>query len=200
MHQKVSLIENNEIASLKAVSGEEKPNGKEGGIAEIRSAEKGINAIHKGSKVSGNLVITQDLQITGDIEGNITGENNSSIFIKGACKGNIRTGGSVEIEGTMSGGDIIAGGYVKVTGKFNGGKIQAKEKIHINGEFGGSLESNEVEVGASARGKGEIFYRETLCIEKGANVEGKIARMEAERKSEVARKEDVRSKKGFFAG
>lgn len=180
-------------------------------IAEIKVAEKntaesmvkpgvqGINAISKGSKVAGNFVITQDLQITGDIEGNITAENNSNIFIKGTCKGNIKTkGGSVEIEGDMSGGDIMAGGYVKVTGKFHGGKIQAKEKIHINGEFSGSLESNEIEVGSGARGKGEIFYKETLSIQKGARVEGKITRTAMEQKPEVERKEEVKPKKGFF--
>lgn len=184
-------------------------------ISEIKVAEKnsvemvkhaGVNAINKGSKVTGNIIITQDLQITGDIEGNITGENNSSIFIKGTCKGNIKTkGGSVEIDGDMSGGDIVAGGYVKVTGKFHGGKIQAKEKIHINGEFSGSLESNEIEIGSSARGKGEIFYRQTLCIQKGANVEGKITRTEGERKPEAERAErkeqapPEKPKKGFFS-
>ncbi len=184
-------------------------------MTEIKVAEKssvemvkpgvpGINAINKGSKVTGNITITQDLQITGEIEGNITGENNSSIFIKGSCKGNIKTkGGSVEIDGDMSGGDIIAGGYVKITGKFNGGKIQAKEKIHINGEFSGSLESNEIEVGAGARGKGEIFYKETLSIQKGAKIEGKITRTELERKPEAERKiehkEAAKPKKGFFS-
>ena len=165
---------------------------------------QGTNAIHKGSKVTGNLTISQDLQITGEIEGNITAENNASIFIKGSCKGNIKTkGGSVEIDGEMSGGDISAGGYVKVTGKFHGGKIQAKERIHINGEFSGTLESNDVEIGEAAQGKGEIYYKELLCIQRGAKVEGKISRTEPDRKAEVERKperlEVAKPKKGFFA-
>jgi cytoskeletal protein CcmA (bactofilin family) len=187
-------------------------------VAEIKVAEKpgidsglkplGANAIHKGSKVKGDIVISQDLQLTGDIEGNITGENNASIFIKGSCKGNIKTQGSVEIDGEMSGGDISAGGYVKIGGKFNGGKIQAKERIHINGEFTGSLESSEIEVGANASGKGEIFYKDALSIVKGAKVEGKISRStstETDRRlAEVAvmtKKEEVKpvTKKGFFS-
>jgi cytoskeletal protein CcmA (bactofilin family) len=185
-------------------------------IGEIKVAEKntlegqvkpcvpGTNAIDKGSKVVGNFVITQDLQVTGDIEGNITGENNANIFVKGSCKGNIRTkGGSVEIEGDMSGGDIVAGGYVKVSGKFHGGKIQARERIYINGEFSGSLESNEVEIGSAARGKGEIFYKDTLCIQKGAKVEGKVTRTEADRKPEPEKKPEQKPeqkpKKGFFS-
>jgi len=170
----------------------------------VKTAEQGINAIFKGSKITGNMVVSQDVQINGDIEGNITAENNASIFIKGSCKGNIETkGGSVEIDGEMSGGNIIAGGYVKVTGKFLGGKIQAKDKIHINGEFTGSLESNEVEIGNAARGKGEILYKETLCIHKGAKVEGKVTRADAERIPEPERKserkEEPKPKKGFFA-
>src|SRR5512135_3077518 len=155
----------------------------------VKTTEQGINAICKGSKITGNMVVSQDMKIYGDLEGNITAENNASIFIKGTCKGNIYAkGGSVDIEGEMSGGNISAGGYVKVTGKFLGGKIQAKDRIHINGEFTGSLESNEVELGSAARGKGEILYKETLCIQKGAKVEGKVTRVEAERMPGVERK------------
>jgi cytoskeletal protein CcmA (bactofilin family) len=175
--------------------------------SEGRTVVSEVNAINKGSKLTGNLTISHDLEITGDVEGDITSEECSNIFIKGACKGNIRTKGSVEIEGDMSGGDIVAGGYVKLTGKFHGGKIQAKEKIHINGEFSGTLESNEIEVGSGAQGKGELFFKEDLSIQKGAKVEGRITRMEAERKPEAkqteqkpqaARKEDAKPKKGFF--
>jgi cytoskeletal protein CcmA (bactofilin family) len=172
-------------------------------VSAVKTAEQGINIISKGSKITGNIVVSQDLQMNCDIEGNITAENNASIFIKGTCKGNIEAkGGSVEIEGEMSGGNISAGGYVKVTGKFLGGKIQAKDRIHINGEFSGSLESNEVELGSAARGKGEILYRETLCIQKGAKVEGKITRAEAERvpvpERKPERKEEPK-RHGFFS-
>ncbi len=171
----------------------------------VKTAELGLNTMCKGSKVSGNLVVSQDLQMIGDIEGNITAENNANIVIKGICKGNIDAkGGSVEIEGEMSGGNISAGGSVKVTGKFLGGKIQAKDKIHIDGEFTGSLESTEVELGAAARGKGEIVYKETLSIQKGAKIEGKVTRAEAVRMPAPERKperiEDLKPrKKGFFS-
>ncbi len=171
----------------------------------VKTAEQEINTICKGSKITGNMVVSQDLQMDGDLEGNITAENNASIFIKGTCKGNIDAkGGSVEIEGEMSGGNISAGGYVKVTGKFLGGKIQAKEKIHINGEFTGSLESNEVELGSAARGKGEILYKESLCIQRGAKMEGKVTRAEAERMPVAERKperkeEPKTQRKGFFS-
>ncbi|MDA8387506.1 MAG: polymer-forming cytoskeletal protein [Nitrospiraceae bacterium] len=155
-----------------------------------------MNAIINGSKLTGNMIITRDLEITGDYEGDITSDENSNIFIKGTCKGNIRTkGGSVEIEGSMHGGDIIAGGHVKVTGKFHGGKIQATVKIHINGEFSGILESADIEVGASAQGKGELVYRESLSIEKGAKVEGRIIRLDGGSAPEPKPKKGLFSKK-----
>jgi cytoskeletal protein CcmA (bactofilin family) len=164
-------------------------------VSAVKTAEQGINIISKGSKIIGNMVVSQDLQMNCDIEGNITAENNASIFIKGTCKGNIEAkGGSVEIEGEMSGGNIIAGGYVNVTGKFLGGKIQAKDRIHVNGEFTGSLESNEVELGVDARGKGEIFYKETLCIHKGAKVEGNITRADGQRMPGQERKPEPERK------
>lgn len=184
----------------------------------FEKTEQGTNTICKGSKVTGNMIVSQDVQVNGELEGNITAENNASIFIKGICKGNIDAkGGNVEIEGELSGGNISAGGYVKVTGKFLGGKIQAKDRVHINGEFSGSLESNEVELGPAARGKIEIAYKESLCIQKGAKVEGKITRSDSdgermpapaaqiapttpvvpERKPE--RKEEAKQKKGFFS-
>ena len=158
-----------------------------------------MNAIISGSRVTGNMIITQDLEVTGDYEGDITSNENSNIFIKGNCNGNIRTkGGSVEIEGGMNGGDIVAGGYVKVTGKFHGGKIQAATKIHINGEFSGTLESAGIEVGANATGHGELVYREYLSIEKGAKFEGRIVLIKQERAKEE-HKEEPKPKKGFFS-
>jgi cytoskeletal protein CcmA (bactofilin family) len=177
---------------------------KNSAVGAVIAAEQGINTICKGSKVTGNMLISQDLQMNGDLEGDIIAENNASIFIQGTCKGNIDAkGGSVEIEGEMSGGNISAGGYVKVTGKFLGGKIKAKDKIHINGEFTGSLESNEVELGASARGKGEILYKETLCIQQGAKMEGNVTRAGAERvpmppEQKTELKEEPKPKKSFF--
>lgn len=153
-----------------------------------RKAPQKANTILKGSKLVGNITITQDLELTGDVEGDITSEEDSNIIIKGTCRGNIRTrGGSVEIEGEMTEGDIIAGDYVRITGKFNGGKIEAREKIYINGEFSGKLESKEIEVGPSAQGKGELYYKESVSIEKGAKVEGQIIRAQEQQKKEARR-------------
>jgi hypothetical protein len=62
-----------------------------------------------------------------------------------------------------------------------------------------------VELGAAARGKGEILYKETLCIQKGAKMEGKITRDGAEAvrlpvpEQKPEQKEEPKPKKGFFS-
>jgi len=135
------------------------------------------NTILKGSKLTGDINIAYDLELSGDVEGNITSEKNSNITIQGTCKGNITTAeGRVFIEGEFHKGNIVAGTEVKITGKFNGGEVRTKGKIYINGEFNGKLEGNEIEIGPDARGKGELFYKEYISISKGAKIEAQITR------------------------
>ena len=135
-----------------------------------------VNKILKGSKLIGDINVTCDLELSGDVEGNITSMQNSNIQIKGVCNGNIETKeGSVDIEGELSGGNITAGKDVKISGKFNGGEVKAEGKIFVDGEFNGKLEGNDIEIGANASGKGEIFYKEYISISKGAQVEVQIS-------------------------
>ncbi|KPK01064.1 MAG: hypothetical protein AMK71_06990 [Nitrospira bacterium SG8_35_4] len=140
-----------------------------------------VNTILKGSKLIGDINVTCDMRLSGDVEGNITSEQNSNIIIQGTCKGNIVTKeGSVDIEGELSGGNITSGGNVRLVGKFNGGEATAKGKIYVNGQFNGKLEGNEIEIGPNACGKGELLYREYISIAKGAKIEAQISRIQQE--------------------
>lgn len=140
-----------------------------------------VNTILKGSKLVGDIHVTCDMKLSGDVEGNITSEQNSNIIIQGTCKGNIVTKeGSVDIEGELSGGNISSGGNVRLVGKFNGGEVTAKGKIYVNGQFNGKLEGNEIEIGPNASGKGELLYREFISIAKGARIEAQISRGQQE--------------------
>ncbi len=124
----------------------------------------------------GDINVTCDLEVSGDVDGNITSMQNSNILIKGVCKGNIETKkGSVDIEGELHGGNITAGKDVKISGKFNGGEVKAVGKIFVDGEFNGKLEGNDIEIGANSSGKGEIFYKEFISISRGARVDVQIA-------------------------
>jgi cytoskeletal protein CcmA (bactofilin family) len=140
----------------------------------VRSSS--VNKILKGSKLIGDINVTCDLEMSGDVEGNITSMQESNILIKGVCKGNIETkGGSVDIEGELRGGNITAGKDVKISGKFNGGEVKAVGKIFIDGEFNGKLEGNDVEIGPNSSGKGEIVYKEYISISRGAKVDVQIS-------------------------
>jgi len=141
--------------------------------------EKKINTLLKGSKLIGDIIISCDLELSGEVEGNITSEQDSNITIKGICKGDIKTKeGHVIIEGELNNGDIIAGGDVKITGKFNGRRIKARRKIYIDGEFNGEIEGSEIEIGPNARGKGGLFYKEYLSVSRGAKIEGQISQVQ----------------------
>ena len=140
----------------------------------VRSSS--VNKILKGSKLTGDINVTCDLEVSGDVDGNITSMKNSNILIKGVCKGNIETKeGSVEIEGELSGGNITAGKDVKISGKFNGGEVKAVGKIFVDGEFSGKLEGNDVEIGANSSGEGEIFYKEYISISRGAKIDVQVS-------------------------
>jgi len=147
--------------------------------ADTHSTQANINTILKGSKLTGDINVTCDLELSGDVEGNIRSAQDSNILIKGTCKGNIETtGGSVDIDGELISGNITAGSNVKISGKFNGGEVKAKGKVYVNGEFNGKLEGNEIEIGPNAIGKGELFYKEYISISKGAKVEVHISRVQ----------------------
>jgi cytoskeletal protein CcmA (bactofilin family) len=147
------------------------------------AAPKGTNMILKGSKLTGDINITSDLELSGDVEGNIRSLQDSNILLKGNCKGNIETKeGSVNIEGSLEGGNIVAGKEVRIMGKFRGGEIRAKNKIYIDGEFNGRLEANEIEIGSNASGKGELHYKDFISIAKGAKVNVQIGQLQPELK------------------
>lgn len=147
------------------------------------AAPKRTNTILKGSKMKGDITVTNDLELSGDVEGNIRSFQDSNIVLKGNCKGNIETkDGSVMIDGSLDGGNIIAGKDVRITGKFNGGEVKAKNRIYIDGEFNGRLEANEIEIGSRAVGKGELHYKEFISVARGARVNAQIIQAQQELK------------------
>ncbi len=139
----------------------------------------GVNKILKGSKLTGDINVTCDLELSGDVEGNIKSVQDSNIVIKGTCKGNIETtGGSVDIDGELTGGNITAGKNVTISGAFKGGEVKAKGKIYVDGTFNGKLDGSEIEIGPHAQGKGEVLYKDYISISRGAKVEVHIAQVQ----------------------
>ena len=155
---------------------EDVPKAVPAGPSRVAAGSPGVNKILKGSKLTGDINVTCDLEVSGDVDGNITSMQNSNILIKGVCKGNIETKeGSVDIEGELQGGNITAGKDVKISGKFDGGEVKAEGKIFVDGKFSGKLEGNDIEIGANSIGKGEIFYKEYISISRGAKIDVQIS-------------------------
>jgi cytoskeletal protein CcmA (bactofilin family) len=153
--------------------------------ADENTNERKVNNIFKGSKVTGDISISCDLVLSGDVVGNITALKDSNIVIKGSCKGNIETRrGDVDIRGELQSGNITTEGNVSISGKFTGGEVKAGGKIYVNCAFTGRLEGNEIEIGAHAHIRGELFYKEFITISRGAKVEVHLCRMEGESKGE----------------
>ncbi len=157
------------------------------GIGDVQTSKpkeligKASNTILKGNKLIGDINVTCDLELNGDIEGNIISKTDSNIVIKGSCSGDIETkGGKVDLEGSMLRGNISAGSDVRITGTFNGNEIVSEGTIYINGEFTGKLEGKEIEIGPDAKGKGELFYRESISIARGAAIEGQVSQAQQE--------------------
>jgi cytoskeletal protein CcmA (bactofilin family) len=133
--------------------------------ADENTDKRKTNNIIKGSKVTGDISVSCDLVVSGNVVGNITALEDSNVVIKGSCKGNIET----------RRGDA---------GKFTGGEVKAGGKIYVNCEFTGRLEGNEIEIGAHAHIRGELFYKEFITISRGAKVEVHLSRIEKESKGE----------------
>ena len=154
---------------------------------EKKTGNQPSNRVLRGSKICGDIRVSCDLDVSGDVDGNISSDTDANVNIQGLCKGNIKTGGNVVISGSLCNGDILSSGTVTIIGKFQGGTIRANNKIHIDGEFQGKLESKEVVIGAKAQGKGEIVYEEHFSVARGAKLEGQIvsSKIEAVGKKEI---------------
>ncbi|MFM8268676.1 MAG: polymer-forming cytoskeletal protein [Pseudomonadota bacterium] len=152
----------------------------------VTAAAKKLNSILKGSQLKGDITVTCDLELSGEISGNISAKDSSSVCIKGSCRGNIETpGGNVQIEGEMIDGNIFAGGDVQITGRFLGGSVVAGGRCYIDGEFTGKVEATDVELGSNAVLRGELNYREGISILKGAKVSGSLNQSAQLTKAEV---------------
>ena len=153
--------------------------------ADEHTDERKVNNILRGSKVTGDISVSCDLVLSGDVVGNIIAREDSNIVIKGSCKGNIETRrGNVDIRGELQSGNITTEGNVSISGKFTGGEVKAGGRIFVNCEFTGRLEGNEIEIGANANIRGELFYKEFITVARGAKVEVHLCRIEEESKGE----------------
>ena len=88
--------------------------------------------------------------------------------------GDLRSAGSIDVAGLVNGNIFVSDMIVIETGSVRG-SIEATT-IEINGHVEGKITADVVIVGKSAVIKGDIFFKNTLKTEEGADIDGYIKR------------------------
>ena len=89
-------------------------------------------------------------------------------------EGDLRTSGSIDVAGLINGNIFVSEMTVAETGSIMG-SVEATT-IEINGHIAGKISADTVIVGKTAVIKGDIFFKNTLKTEEGADIDGYIKR------------------------
>ncbi len=90
-------------------------------------------------------------------------------------EGDLRSSGSVDIAGLINGNVFVSEMTITETGSVRG--LVEAGSIEINGHVEGKISADSVVVGKSAVIKGDIFFKNTLKTEEGADIDGYIKRI-----------------------
>tara|TARA_B100000678_G_scaffold280825_1_gene277936 strand:- start:399 stop:863 length:465 start_codon:yes stop_codon:yes gene_type:complete len=90
-------------------------------------------------------------------------------------EGDLRSSGAVDVSGLINGNVFVSDMVVTDTGSVRG-SLEAVS-IEVNGHVEGKITADTVIVGKSAVIKGDIFFKNTLKTEEGADIDGYIKRV-----------------------
>ena len=90
-------------------------------------------------------------------------------------EGDLRSSGSVDVAGLINGNVFVSDMSVTETGSVRG-SVEA-ESVEINGHIEGKITADTIIVGKTAIIKGDIFFKNTLKTEEGADIDGYIKRI-----------------------
>ena len=88
--------------------------------------------------------------------------------------GDLRSSGAIDISGLINGNVFVSDMVVKDSGSVRG-TIEAVS-IEVNGHVEGKISADVVIIGKNAVIKGDIFFKNTLKTEEGADIDGYIKR------------------------
>ena len=89
--------------------------------------------------------------------------------------GDLRTSGNLDIAGLINGNVYVAEVTVTETGSVRG-SVEAS-KIEINGHIQGKITADAIVIGRNAVIKGDVYFKNTLKTEEGADIDGYIKRI-----------------------
>ena len=89
-------------------------------------------------------------------------------------EGDLRTSGNIDVAGLINGNIYVSEVTVTETGSVRG-TVEAS-KVEINGHIQGKVTADSIIIGSSAVIKGDVFFKDTLKTEEGADIDGYIKR------------------------
>ena len=101
-------------------------------------------------------------------------------------EGDLRSAGSIDVAGLINGNIFVSDMTIAETGSVRGAIESAS--IEVNGHVEGKISADIVIIGKSAVIKGDIFFKNTLRTEEGADIDGYIKRAG---KGKVTGEEDI---------
>ena len=101
-------------------------------------------------------------------------------------EGDLRSAGSIDVAGLINGNIFVSDMTIAETGSVRG-SIEAAN-IEVSGHVEGKISADVVIIGKSAVIKGDIFFKNTLKTEEGADIDGYIKRAS---KGKAVAEEDI---------
>ena len=93
-------------------------------------------------------------------------------------EGDLRSSGSVDVSGLIKGNVFVSEIVVTETGSLRGA-LEATI-VEINGHVEGKITADKIIIGKNAVIKGDIFFKNTLKTEEGADIDGYIKRINSD--------------------
>ena len=90
-------------------------------------------------------------------------------------EGDLRSSGSVDVAGLINGSVFVSDIKIKETGSIRG-SLEATS-VEISGHVQGKITADTIIIGKNAVIKGDIFFKNTLKTEEGADIDGYIKRI-----------------------
>ena len=88
--------------------------------------------------------------------------------------GDLRSSGAIDISGLINGNVFVSDMVIKDSGSVRG--VIEAVSIEVNGHVEGKISADVVIIGKNAVIKGDIFFKNTLKTEEGADIDGYIKR------------------------
>ena len=125
---------------------------------------------------------------------NSRSEDGASLIGEGLnVEGDLNCKGSIEVAGIMNGNISAKGLKVLETGSIIGG-VKAG-RFEVFGFIEGEIYADDIVIGKTATIKGDVFFKESLKIDEGADVDGYIKRVNQAKSTSSIPKQSTKTQK-----